>query len=273
MLIIDRTPCHGYEIRRRLQPLLGDIEITRLYRILKQMEEEGLIVCSETEGPHGPSRRVYSKGEKGERYLRRLLRDSMRTIFHFYEAFSDHMLERSMQDTVREELHPCSGKILVCNLSPYVSVGDSTLNLIRERAGESGLYVVGDTLLWEQSGVKCGSVKGEPWDLSVRSNSFAEYWLLGTPPRAMLPGTICEAKRVLIEDGVFHLNAGLVFLNEVVDAGLESFIKNTAVMLFPELGVVDGEEICEILGSQFSKHGTVVLSPGLVQFWAMKHSE
>ena len=74
MLLLDRQPCHGYEIRRLLNPLVGEIEMTRLYRILKTMKNDGLIDVSKTKGPYGPERRIYRVGPRGERYLRGVLK-------------------------------------------------------------------------------------------------------------------------------------------------------------------------------------------------------
>jgi len=83
LLVLDLHSCHGYKLRRLLSPIIGDVELTTLYRWLHAMEAEGLVDSEVQVGPHGPSRRVYRIGMRGENRLRRILRDAIGVVLHF----------------------------------------------------------------------------------------------------------------------------------------------------------------------------------------------
>jgi PadR family transcriptional regulator, regulatory protein PadR len=61
---------HGYLIEEYLRGLgfLG-LEMSTLYRTLRQLEREGLLASGWEPGPSGPARRVYSLTEAGRAWL------------------------------------------------------------------------------------------------------------------------------------------------------------------------------------------------------------
>lgn len=81
-LLIER-PAHGYELRQRLKkdlyPFLA-ASSAPLYYALKKLEEEGLVThWSETKGRR-PQRYVYRVTERGKRYFRQALLDSLKHL-------------------------------------------------------------------------------------------------------------------------------------------------------------------------------------------------
>jgi DNA-binding PadR family transcriptional regulator len=50
LLYLDRKPRHGYELHRLLTPTVGDVQVTKLYRWLREMERNGLVECEERKG-------------------------------------------------------------------------------------------------------------------------------------------------------------------------------------------------------------------------------
>ncbi|MBU1671337.1 MAG: PadR family transcriptional regulator [Actinobacteria bacterium] len=73
---VTRQPMHGYVLKKRFGEFINPSEKlndAKLYPMLKQMEDEGLIT-RETEVPDaGPSRKVIRATEKGRRAYRRWL--------------------------------------------------------------------------------------------------------------------------------------------------------------------------------------------------------
>src|SRR5215218_2430471 len=70
LVLLHEESSYGYELMERLEDFgFEEIRAQTLYRILRQMENEGL--ChSELEAPRGaPARRMYSITEDGEAYL------------------------------------------------------------------------------------------------------------------------------------------------------------------------------------------------------------
>jgi len=91
LLLLRERPAHGYELLERIAELSGEsIDMGNLYRVLRALEEEGL-VRSEWKGEgSGPARRSYELTEAGRRLLdtwAESLRDTQRRIGAFLERY------------------------------------------------------------------------------------------------------------------------------------------------------------------------------------------
>jgi len=261
-------------LRRLLAPVVGDVEITTLYRWLRDMEAEGLVESRMEPGPHGPPRRVYRVAARGESRLRLILRDAISVLLHFYDAFRRFTLSEAYRGREpRIDPPPPPGPLLLGAFPGQLGREEGLVKLLERRAGDHPLHVLGDLGVWGGLRARVVKVDGEPWDIACRSNCFAEFWLLGLPPRRWLPRTVVEAKRVLKPGGILRLNAPFVFFDEPAQPMLEAFLRVTAYHLFPELGVAEGDEIGTLFELHFRRCGAVQLFPGYVQFWGVKEEE
>ena len=101
LLQLAKQPAHGYELIEILgQP--GDLASSdpgNLYRILRGLEEEGLVQSNwDTSGP-GPARRVYEITKEGIEFLESWvvnLRETRRKLDDFLGDYEDHFsIERN----------------------------------------------------------------------------------------------------------------------------------------------------------------------------------
>jgi poly-beta-hydroxybutyrate-responsive repressor len=68
ILILQRA--HGYLIEEYLRSVgFFSLEMSTLYRTLRQLEKDGLLQSSWEPGPTGPARRVYSLTDVGKSWL------------------------------------------------------------------------------------------------------------------------------------------------------------------------------------------------------------
>ncbi len=269
MLMLDRKPTHGYEIRRQLLSISGDIEVTKLYRWLREMEKEGLVESAMKKGPHGPERKEYCLGSRGENYLRDVLKDSMRVVLHFYDAFRHYSFIKSMGDFTTYRPEVIQGRILVALVAPMMADQFDTLKMITERAGKNSIDIIGDPNILAELDKKFKPVDGTAWDVPSRKNHYQEYWILGMPSRERLPRTLVEGKRILVEGGRVMMHVPFAFFDEPSEPTLESFLRLTAAHMFPELGVVEGQEVCDLFEKMFKDFGIIKFHPGHVQFWGV----
>ncbi len=67
LLLLSDGPTHGYELLDRLPPLLGDerVDVGNVYRALRALEEEGLVVSEWRGDLPGPAKRTYTLTEEG----------------------------------------------------------------------------------------------------------------------------------------------------------------------------------------------------------------
>jgi PadR family transcriptional regulator PadR len=95
LLLLRERPMHGYELLERLPEVTGDgarVDVGNLYRVLRALEEEGIVVSEWSADLPGPAKRTYELTEAGRRLLDRwadALRDAQRVIAGFLERYED----------------------------------------------------------------------------------------------------------------------------------------------------------------------------------------
>jgi PadR family transcriptional regulator PadR len=92
LLLLRERPLHGYELLERLPELglEGRVDIGNLYRLLRALEEEGLVSSEWSADLPGPAKRTYELTDAGRRLLDRwaeALGRMQRTIDSFLERY------------------------------------------------------------------------------------------------------------------------------------------------------------------------------------------
>ena len=71
LLLLAAAPRHGYDLKERLAGVVGGdgADVANLYRLLRQLELEGVVRSSWDTAGAGPARRVYRLTPPGRRLL------------------------------------------------------------------------------------------------------------------------------------------------------------------------------------------------------------
>ena len=71
LVLLAERPTHGYELLERLPALVGDerVDVGNLYRFLRALEDEGLVVSEWSAELPGPAKRTYTLTDEGRRLL------------------------------------------------------------------------------------------------------------------------------------------------------------------------------------------------------------
>jgi poly-beta-hydroxybutyrate-responsive repressor len=71
LLLLREQPTHGYDLLERLPELTGDqpVEMGNLYRLLRGLEDEGLVSSEWDSASPGPAKRRYALTDTGRRLL------------------------------------------------------------------------------------------------------------------------------------------------------------------------------------------------------------
>ena len=71
LLLLRERPAHGYELLEQLPALLGEsrVDMGNLYRLLRALEEDGLVRSEWNADEPGPAKRTYELTEAGEDLL------------------------------------------------------------------------------------------------------------------------------------------------------------------------------------------------------------
>jgi PadR family transcriptional regulator PadR len=92
LLLLRERPAHGYELLEALPALTGEarVDMGNLYRVLRALEEDGLVTSRWEAGEPGPAKRTYELTAAGRRLLDEwatALRRSRDRIDTFLERF------------------------------------------------------------------------------------------------------------------------------------------------------------------------------------------
>ena len=71
LLLLAERPTHGYELLERLPPLLGEerVDVGNLYRVLRALEEDGVVTSEWRADLPGPTKRTYALTDDGRALL------------------------------------------------------------------------------------------------------------------------------------------------------------------------------------------------------------
>lgn len=94
LLLLRERPLHGYELLERLPELglEGRVDIGNLYRLLRALEDEGLVSSEWSADLPGPAKRTYELTGQGRRLLDRwaeALRRAQGTIDNFLSRYEE----------------------------------------------------------------------------------------------------------------------------------------------------------------------------------------
>jgi len=73
LLLLNERPGHGYDLLERLPPVIGEerVDVGNLYRVLRALEEQGLVASEWDETVPGPAKRTYELSDAGAAALER----------------------------------------------------------------------------------------------------------------------------------------------------------------------------------------------------------
>jgi len=95
LLLLREKPAHGYDLLERLPELTGEtrVEMGNLYRLLRALEEEGVVSSEWDAGSPGPAKRRYALTKHGLRLLEHWV-DALRRSQERTQRFLDRYEER-----------------------------------------------------------------------------------------------------------------------------------------------------------------------------------
>ena len=99
LVLLANGPTHGYELLERLPELVGDdrVDVGNVYRALRALEDEGLVVSEWRADLPGPTKRTYTLTAEGravlDSWLRSLeeLRDGLAAFLEGMQRGGDHV--------------------------------------------------------------------------------------------------------------------------------------------------------------------------------------
>ena len=94
LLLLAERPLHGYELLDLLPELIGEsrVDVGNLYRVLRALEEEGIVSSEWSADLPGPAKRTYELTAAGRRLLDEwagALRDAQGVVAAFLDRYEE----------------------------------------------------------------------------------------------------------------------------------------------------------------------------------------
>ena len=108
LLLLFQRPSHGYDLLERLTQAglsIGAPDPAAVYRTLRQMERDGLVVSRWDPSTHGPPRRTYELSPEGEDLLHTWVQSirQNRQVLDRYLALYVARVGQAASEEIREE--------------------------------------------------------------------------------------------------------------------------------------------------------------------------
>ncbi len=95
LLLLHERPTHGYELLEQIEALTGErADMGNLYRVLRALEQEGIVRSEWRADAPGPARRRYELTEAGQRLLDSwaiALRETQGVIAAFLDRYGEEV--------------------------------------------------------------------------------------------------------------------------------------------------------------------------------------
>ncbi len=221
---------YGYEIHKKLEQRSINLGIGRLYSILAEMKEEGLLKDRWEKSESGPKRRVYKIGKKGIEEREKILLEAIRTVHEFY---TEYLVSLPPENSVFKII----GRILTKNLSKNSNIGyaankfSGPLRRILSHLGneipDGKKYAIAEQASKLDLGFEdVFVVEGTFDDIPMKDNHLDLLVVTGNIKSDCLAGCLSEWRRVLTKDGILAIVTPTTTITSYEDpVGIGEFIE------------------------------------------------
>jgi len=228
--IAGKGEFYGYEIHRKLQENKIEVGIGRLYSILAEMKDDGLLKDRWEKSQSGPKRRIYRTAKKGDMKRDEILVEAIKTVHEFYTDYLNNLPpELSVFNSI--------SKILAENLPENANMAYATtrfsepvkkiiMSLVNEFK-EGKLYAIHPRENNVEFGINAVSlVDGTFEDIPMKDNYLDLLVVTGNIRKDCLNSCLKEWQRVVGSNGTLAIISPTALLMKYEDPlGIGEFIE------------------------------------------------
>lgn len=268
LIMLSDVSLHGYGIWNIILERYPDMRLNTLYRWMNDLESQGLIEARIKQGVRGPDRKVYTLTNEGQKRIKQLTRDAIRLmvdVYRRYRLFSAQYFNNIQRAAAWSN---SKGRVLIAPFQRFLDIESSLIrSLVDDMVGRP-IDFVGHIPGIPNRKPRPRILKGCIRDLPVRNEIYDEVWLWGMPKRGGFIPSVDECRRVLVKGGILCLAIPFLTTSDYVSPGFATFITNSIAQVFPELELMELNEVESILSGSFEDTG--ILEFGIHVIWARK---
>ena len=203
--IAGKDEFYGYDMHKKLEQKKTKIGIGRLYSILSEMKNEGLLKDRWEKSTSGPRRRVYRTAKLGDLERERILMEAIRTVHEFYTEYLTNLPpEHSVFTTV--------GNLLVKKLPKNARMAYAAhrfsgpvrqiMGILQQRLPEGNLIAIHPKEKGELLGLDNVSVVGGTFeDIPMKDDYLDLLIVTGALSSKVIDAYLSEWQRVVNANG------------------------------------------------------------------------
>lgn len=216
-----RGEFYGYDIHKRLNQERIEIERSRLYRVLNEMEREDLLSSRWEKSTAGPRKKMYIIGEGGRKKLREIHLEAIQTVHDFY---GDYLIGLYPEIRVFDDIFDWLTKgfkgdekiaYLVTGNSP---MHEMVIRSLSQRISQGRMYVIASKNVTRELKIETGALlRGDYDNIPLRDGFLDMIICIDLPKIDVLKETLDELSRVLNDDGKMGVITPSILLQEHED--------------------------------------------------------
>jgi PadR family transcriptional regulator PadR len=200
-----RGEFYGYDVHKRLQEEGLDIELSRLYRILNEMDEENLLESRWEKSYLGPRKKMYRIGDTGKKELNIILLEAVKTVHDFY---GDYLLSLYPEVRVFDAIFDWFTESLKGDervgylINSNSGMHETVIWSLKRRVPQGMVYIFSSENLTRDLNIESAPPLRGGYDNIPLKNGFLDLMMIiDLPPQENLEMSLAELKRVLSVEG------------------------------------------------------------------------
>lgn len=247
---------YGYEIHKQLSASGYNIELTRLYRVLNEMLNEGLLVAQWKKSPKGPKRRMYRVGKHGQAELDQILKDAIDVVHEFYSEYLRTIAPHVLSDLVQFMTNGLKDDaVFVYVVSESTVMHKYLLKSLRQRVPKSRIYFVKpEQMSFEEELNNLSVLNGSLQTIPLKQD-FADLLIAPNLSSVQhLEAAVQEWTRILKSQGRLILGVPSALVHKYKDPlSIGQYMEKIEHQSTSNTGQFDKELLEEMLSRQFTK--------------------
>lgn len=248
---------HGYDISKHLAEESTAVELSRLYRVLNDMENEGLLKGRWEKSERGPRKKVYSLGKGGVEEREKMLLEAIETVHAHYDQYIMGLpQEYSVFDSIVGKLleTPSDGNLGL--ITPvFASIHHRLILMINEKSPEATIYLISPQHIEiDPSLQNIIQLDGFYNDIPLKEDFLDILAIIGVPPVNLIEKCCMEWKRSLAKGGKLAILTPTVLIEKFQHPmPIGQFIENYEHTSTNRYEFPDKEKLDELLKANFNE--------------------
>ncbi|MCK5139597.1 MAG: helix-turn-helix transcriptional regulator [Thermodesulfovibrionia bacterium] len=249
---------YGYEVIKKVEINGEKIDAPRIYTILKELNNEGLLVDHWERSQTGPRRRIYSLAEKGREALLEQLLEAISYVHHNYGVYLASLYPKI--DLVGDILTPLlKGKNGKINIGYFTNknygMNNYVLSRLQQMMPEANIFLIKPRSVDITTKIENVEILSGRYEEFTLKDGFADVLVIvDLPEEEQIEPAIKEWHRVISPEGRLAIMTPSVLVKKRGDPiSIGDYVEKHEHEVFGQSNHVDGEYLKKILGGFFDE--------------------